>query len=191
MQKSLSMDNRIKIHDKYFVPYIPNEKLIKAIDNVAAKLNADFEGKDEYPLILPVLSGSIIFAGHLLPRLHFNNELSAIRVSSYEGTRSTGNIKEILGLTTDVQGRTVIIVEDIVDTGKTIIKLIDNLTFRGAKDIRVCTMFTKPEVYKYDRPLEYVAMKVENKFIVGFGLDYDQIGRHLADIYILDDNQND
>src|SRR5574344_2604265 len=107
MQKSLSMDNRIKIHDKYFVPYIPNEKLIKAIDNVAAKLNADFEGKDEYPLILPVLSGSIIFAGHLLPRLHFNSELSAIRVSSYEGTRSTGNIKEILGLTTDVQGRTV------------------------------------------------------------------------------------
>ena len=185
------MNKRVKFHDKYFVPYIPHDALMKAIDNVAAQVNADYKDSGKVPVVLCVLSGSIVFCGYLLTKLEFPCELAAIKVTSYEGTRSTGNIKDVLGLTTDVDGRDVIIIEDIVDTGTTIIKLCEHLAFRGAKDIKICTMFTKPEVYHYDRKLDYVGMEVDNKFIVGFGLDYDQLGRNLPEIYILDDNQSD
>ncbi|MBR5736163.1 MAG: adenylate kinase [Bacteroidales bacterium] len=185
------MNKRVKFHDKYFVPYIPHDALMKAIDNVAAQINADYKDSGKVPVVLCVLSGSIVFCGYLLTKLEFPCELAAIKVTSYEGTRSTGNIKDVLGLTTDVDGRDVIIIEDIVDTGTTIIKLREHLAFRGAKDIKICTMFTKPEVYHYDRKLDYVGMEVDNKFIVGFGLDYDQLGRNLPEIYILDDNQSD
>ncbi|MBO4657537.1 MAG: adenylate kinase [Bacteroidales bacterium] len=183
------MDKRVKLHDKYFVPYIPHKDLIKAVDEVAAKVNADYKDSGKVPVVLCVLSGSIVFCGHLLTRLDFPCELAAIKVTSYEGTRSTGNIKEVLGLTTDVDGRDVIIVEDIVDTGNTIIKLCEHLAFRGAASIKICTMFLKPEVYHKDRKLDYVGMEVANKFIVGFGLDYDQLGRNIPDVYILDKNQ--
>ncbi len=184
------MDKRIKLHDKYFVPYIPQNVLMKAVDDVAAKVNADYKDSGKIPVVICVLNGSIVFAGLLLTRLEFPCELAAIRVTSYEGTRSTGNIKDVLGLTTDVDGRDVILVEDIVDTGNTILKLCEHLAFRGAKVVKICTMFTKPEVYHYDRKLDYVGMEIKNKFVVGFGLDYDQLGRNLPEIYILDDNQS-
>ena len=185
------MIDRVKIHDKYFIPYIPQETLLKAVDEVAAKVNADYKDSGKVPVVLCVLSGSIVFSGYLLTRLEFPCELAAIKVTSYDGTKSTGNIKEVLGLTTDVDGRDVIIIEDIVDTGTTILKLCEHLAFRGARDIKICTMFTKPEVYHHDRKLDYVGMEIANKFIVGFGLDYDQLGRNLPSVYILDDNQTD
>ena len=145
------MDNRVKLHDKYFKSYISHETLIKAVDEVAAKINADYKDSGKTPVVLCVLSGSIVFSGYLLTRLEFPCELAAIKVTSYEGTRSTGNIKEVLGLTTDVDGRDVIIIEDIVDTGATIVKLCEHLSFRGATDVKICTMFVKPEVYHKDR----------------------------------------
>ncbi|MBO7488057.1 MAG: adenylate kinase [Bacteroidales bacterium] len=182
------MDRRIKLHDKYFVPYISQDVLMKAVDDVAAKVNADYKDSGKIPVVICVLNGSIVFAGLLLTRLEFPCELAAIRVTSYEGTRSTGNIKDVLGLTTDVDGRDVILIEDIVDTGNTIIKLCEHLAFRGAKVVKICTMFTKPEVYHYDRKLDYVGMEIQNKFVVGFGLDYDQLGRNIPDLYILDEN---
>lgn len=185
------MDKRIKLHDKYFVPYIPQDVLMKAVDDVAAKVNADYKDSGKIPVVICVLNGSIVFAGLLLTRLEFPCELAAIRVTSYEGTRSTGNIKDVLGLTTDVDGRDVILIEDIVDTGNTILKLCEHLAFRGAKVIKICTMFTKPEVYHYDRKLDYVGMEIKNKFVVGFGLDYDQLGRNLPDLYILDENPSE
>ncbi|MBP5302632.1 MAG: adenylate kinase [Bacteroidales bacterium] len=185
------MDKRIKLHDKYFVPYIPQDDLMKAVDDVAAKVNADYKDSGKIPVVICVLNGSIVFAGLLLTRLEFPCELAAIRVTSYEGTRSTGNIKDVLGLTTDVDGRDVILIEDIVDTGNTILKLCEHLAFRGAKVIKICTMFTKPEVYHYDRKLDYVGMEIKNKFVVGFGLDYDQLGRNLPDLYILDENPSE
>ncbi|MBR0534035.1 MAG: adenylate kinase [Bacteroidales bacterium] len=185
------MDKRIKLHDKYFVPYIPQNVLMKAVDDVAAKVNADYKDSGKIPVVICVLNGSIVFAGLLLTRLEFPCELAAIRVTSYEGTRSTGNIKDVLGLTTDVDGRDVILIEDIVDTGNTILKLCEHLAFRGAKVVKICTMFTKPEVYHYDRKLDYVGMEIKNKFVVGFGLDYDQLGRNLPDLYILDENPSE
>lgn len=178
--------DRIKLFDKYFVPFIPHEQIMKAIDDVADRINKDFEGCTDVPLIVCVLNGSIIFTGELMQRFTFTCELTSIRVSSYQGTSSTGQIKQIIGLQNNIAGRRAIIVEDIVDTGATIVDLKNRLTEAGASDVRVCTMLFKEEVYKQSVKLDYVGIKIPNKFIVGFGLDYDQIGRNTKDIYILE-----
>jgi Adenylate kinase and related kinases len=177
---------RIHLKDKYFVPYIPYERLEKAIDDVAERINHDFKNFDGIPIVLCVLNGSILFTGELMKRLNFPCEFSSVRLSSYEGTLSTGITRKVLGLTSSIKGRTIIVVEDIVDTGKTITDLYALLLDAGAEDVKICTMLLKPEVYKKDLKLDYVAMEIENRFIVGFGLDYDQLGRNYKDIYILD-----
>jgi adenylate kinase len=179
---------RILLKDKYFVPYIPNKRLEKAIDAVAERINHDFRDFNGVPIVLCVLNGSILFTAELMKRLDFTCEFSSIRLSSYEGTLSSGVTRKVLGLTSSIKGRTVIVVEDIVDTGKTITDLHSLLLEAGASDVKICTMLLKPEVYKRDLKLDYVAMEIENRFIVGFGLDYDQLGRNLKDIYILDTN---
>ncbi len=175
----------VTIFGKEFVPYISNDKIIEAVDGVAAKINKDFAGGDVVPVMLCVLNGSIVFCGHLLPRLNFPLEIASIRLSSYEGTKSTGKMRELMGLDIDIKGRTVVIVEDIVDTGFTIESLVNQLKERGAADIRVCTFSLKRDVYKLDIPMDYVAMDLPNKFVVGWGLDYDQLGRNLDSIYVL------
>lgn len=178
--------DRILLKDKYFVPYIPYRKLEKAIDSVAERINKDFKNFDGIPIILCVLNGSIMFTAELMKRFDFPCELSSVRLASYEGTVSTGVTRKILGLTTAIKGRTVIVVEDIVDTGKTITDLHETLLQAGAGEVKICTMLLKPDVYKQPLKLDYVAMEIENRFIVGFGLDYDQLGRNSKDIYILD-----
>ena len=177
---------RILLKDKYFVPYIKYERLEKAIDRVAERINHDFKDFDGVPIVICVLNGSILFTGELMKRLNFPCEFSSVRLSSYEGTLSTGITRKVLGLTSSIKGRTIIVVEDIVDTGKTITDLYALLLDAGAADVKICTMLLKPEVYKKDLKLDYVAMEIENRFIVGFGLDYDQLGRNSKDIYILD-----
>lgn len=181
------MKDRITLKDKNFVPYIKYEELEKAFDEVAAKLNADFKETKEIPILLCVLNGSVMFCSELMKRLDFPIEFSSVRLASYEGTTSTGVTRKVLGLTTAIKNRTVIAVEDIVDTGKTIVDLCTLLKEAGARDVRICTMLYKPEVYKQNVPLDYVGKAIDNKFIVGFGLDYDQLGRNLRDIYILDE----
>ena len=180
------MENRIKLHDKTFKRFIPHETVEAAIDRLAGKINQDYEGITEAPVLLCVLNGSILFTAELMKRLDFNVELVSIKLSSYEGTRSTGVVREAMGLTGDIKGKEVIIVEDIVDTGRTIENLVHLLQERGAYKIKVCTMLLKPEMYKKDIPLDYVAMEIPDDFIVGFGLDYDELGRNINDIYVLD-----
>lgn len=182
--------NRILLKDKYFVPYIPYGRIEKAIDDVAARINSDFRDFDGVPIVLCVLNGSILFTAELMKRFTFTCELSSVRLASYEGTLSTGVTRKILGLTTAIKGRTVIVVEDIVDTGKTITDLYDILLEAGAAEVKICTMLLKPDVYKKDLKLDYVALEIENRFIVGFGLDYDQLGRNYKDIYILEKEAN-
>ncbi|HOG41434.1 MAG TPA: hypoxanthine phosphoribosyltransferase, partial [Bacteroidales bacterium] len=177
---------RIKLHDKYFVPYIRYEEISKAIDVVAEKINKDFRGREKPPILLCVLNGSIMFTGELMKRITFPCEITSIRLASYEGTLSSGKTKTILGLTADIKGRDLIIVEDIVDTGTTIYDIHKTLTIAGANDIKICTLLLKPEVYNKSLRLDYVAMEVDNRFLVGFGLDYNQLGRNSKDIYILD-----
>lgn len=178
--------DRIKLHDKTFRRFIDNDQIEKAIDAVAEKVNRDFEGCEDVPIVLCVLNGAIMFTAGLLRRLRFNAELMSIKLSSYQGTQSTGTVLNVLGLTGDVRGRRVIITEDIVDTGNTVVALKEMLLDKGAKEVRICSMLLKPEVYSKPVKLEYVGMEIPNAFIVGYGLDYDELGRNYEDIYVLD-----
>ena len=177
---------RVKLYDKTFRTFIPYEKIEKAIDGVAEKVNADFRDCTDIPILLCVLNGSIMFTAELMKRLDFNCEIVSIKLSSYSGTQSTGDVRQVMGLTADITGRRVIIVEDIVDSGNTIVELRKILADKGAAESYVCTMLLKPDACRKDISLDYVAMEIPNDFIVGFGLDYNEIGRNLKDIYVLD-----
>lgn len=178
---------KIRLFDKTFKTFIPYEKIMKAINDVAERINGDFKGCEDIPVLLCVLNGSIMFTAELMQRLEFNCELVSTKLTSYEGTSTSGRVRQAMGLTSDIRGRRVIIVEDIVDTGNTIVELKRILKEAGAAESVVCTLLFKPDSYTKDIPLEYVAMQIPNDFIVGFGLDYNEIGRSLKDIYILDE----
>ena len=180
-----AMKEKIVLHDKTFVPFISNEEIEKAIDELAARMNAEFEGCEDVPVLLCVLNGAILFTAELMKRLDFPIELMSMKLSSYTGTHTSGEVKTVMGLTGNVKDRMVIIVEDIVDTGNTIVKIKEILKDAGAKDSKVCTLLLKPEVYKQEYRLDYVGKSIPNAFIVGFGLDYDELGRNLPDIYVL------
>lgn len=177
---------KIIIKDKTFRTFIPYEEIARAIDKVAEKINADFEDCKEPPVLLCVLNGSIMFMGELMRRLRFDCQIVSTKLTSYEGTQTTGKVKQAIGLTADIKGRTVIVIEDIVDTGNTVVALKEILKENGASDSRICTLLFKPDAYKKDIKLDYVAMEIPNDFIVGFGLDYDEYGRNYKDIYVLD-----
>lgn len=178
---------KVILKDKTFKTFIPYEKIAGAIDEVAAKINADFKDCEDIPILLCVLNGSIMFTAELMKRLTFQCELISIKLTSYEGTNTTGRVKQAMGLTRPVKGRRVIIIEDIVDSGNTIVALKEIMAENGASESRICTMLLKPDTYKQDVVLDYVAMEIPNDFIVGFGLDYDELGRNLKDIYVLDE----
>lgn len=177
---------KVTLKDKTFRKFIPYEKIEAAINEVADKINKDFEGCEDFPILLCVLNGSIMFMGELMKRLDFNCQIVSTKLTSYAGTETTGQVKETMGLTADITGRRVIIIEDIVDSGNTIVALKQILANKGASESRICTLLLKPEAYRKDIKLDYVAMEIPNDFIVGFGLDYDEYGRNLKDIYVLD-----
>lgn len=177
--------DKITLKDKVFKPYISNAEIMESIDRMTEKINRDFEGCTDVPIVLCVLNGAIIFTAEVMKRLRFNCELVSIKMSSYQGTSSTGTVLTMLGLTADVTGRRVIICEDIVDTGNTIVALKELLIDKGASEVKICTMLVKPEVYKKSEKLDYVAKEIPNAFIVGFGLDYDELGRNYPDIYVI------
>lgn len=181
-------NNRIRLWDKTFKPYILAEKLDEAIDAVADRINADFAGCEDIPVVLCVLNGAIMFTGELMQKFTFPCELVSIKLSSYQGTQSTGTVLNILGLTADVRGRRVIICEDVVDTGNTITALKELLLAKGCGEVRICTMLFKPDVYKKQDKIDYVGMSIPNEFIVGHGLDYNELGRNGKDIYVIDND---
>lgn len=181
---------RIKIHDKYFKPYITNAQIEDSIQKVADKLNEDLKDSD-IPIFLSVLNGSFMFTASLMQKINFTCDIVFIKLQSYCGTSSSGKVKQVMGLSKSVKGRTVVIVEDIVDTGTTIEELYGILKDEGADEIKVCTLMYKPGSYKKKIKIDYVANSIPNDFIVGFGLDYDQLGRQYKDIYVIDENQQD
>ena len=175
----------VQLYDKSFKLYMSYEEIQKAIDEVAEKINNDLKG-EHTPIFLGVLTGSFMFFGDLMKRIDMECETCFIRLASYEGTSSTGEVKQMLGLTQSVKDRNVVVVEDIVDTGGTIMELDRILRNNGAKSVRIATLMFKPDSYKGSIKIDYPACSIPNDFIVGFGLDYDQIGRNLKDIYVLD-----
>jgi hypoxanthine phosphoribosyltransferase len=177
------MKEIIQLHDKKFIKYIAAQQIDEAITVVAHQLNKDYI--DDPPLILVTLNGAIVFAADLLKQIQFSSVLSCIKLSSYQGTKSTENMKTLIGLNEDVTGKRVLIIEDIVDTGKTYETLVNLLNEKGAKEIRIATLTMKPDAYKLDLPVHYVGINIPDKFVVGRGLDYDGLGRNLNDIYQL------
>lgn len=175
--------NIVKIKDKTFKTSIPEEEILKKVTAVADKINADMADKN--PLLLAVLNGSFVFAADLMRMINIPCEISFVKLASYQGTTSTGTVKEVIGINEDISGRTVIIVEDIVESGLTMKRMIESLGTRNPESIHICTLLLKPERLKVPLDIEYVAMEIPNDFILGYGLDYDQQGRNLRDIYTL------
>ena len=171
----------VKVIDKEFSLYIPQAKIEAGIQSVADQINHDLIGKN--PLFLVVLNGAFMFASELFKRLTIPCEISFVKLSSYSGTETTNVVRELIGLDHSLEGRHVIIVEDIVDTGHTIKYTIQKLKDLKATDVRIATMMFKPKSFQYDYPIDDKAMDIDDDFIIGYGLDYDQQGRNLPDIY--------
>ena len=178
--------DKIKLLDRRFKKMIPAEEIDKAVERVAEQLNERYAGKN--PVFLGVLSGSFLFLSDLVRKFNFDSRLAFVKISSYEGTQSTGNVKQQLGIDFDIEGKDIIIVEDIVETGHSMNYLLDYLQQRNPASVSICTLFFKPEKFLYEYKIDYVAMPIGNEFIVGYGLDYNQIGRNLKDIYVLDED---
>ena len=174
----------IVIHDHTFKTKISSAEIQKAVAEVAKQINKDLKGKK--PLFLAVLNGSFMFAADLMKKINIECEISFVKVASYEGTQSTGNMKQLIGINEDIKGRTVVVIEDIVDTGNTIENIWNELNTMGVAELKVATLLFKPEAYTKTVPLDYVAIVIPNDFIVGYGLDYKGLGRNLEDIYVLD-----
>ena len=175
----------VKIKDLTFKTFIPESEIQQRVKAVAEKINKDLDGKN--PLLLAVLNGSFVFAADLIRNITIPCEISFVKLASYQGTTSTGKIKEVIGLNEDLTGRTVVIVEDIVDTGFTMKRMIETLGTRHPESIHICSLLVKPDKLQVPLNIEYAAIEIPNDFIVGYGLDYDQQGRQLRDIYTIVD----
>lgn len=173
--------NNIKVRDKEFSLFLSAEEIDKGVEIVAEMINQDMEGRD--PLFLCVLNGAFIFASDLLKKVTVDCEISFVKLSSYVGTQTTNTVRELIGLDQVLYGRTVVIVEDIIDTGVTIAYTLEKLRKLGASDVRIATLLFKPEAFKKNYAIDYVGIVIPNDFIVGYGLDYDGHGRNYPDIY--------
>lgn len=175
---------RIKLWDKEFEISLPYEEIQAAIQKMAAQMKRDFEGKNA--LFVCILNGSFMFAADLMKELELlDAEISFLKLASYSGTASSGEIKELIGLNENIKDRTVVILEDIVDSGHTIADVIAQINARGAKEVKIATLLFKPDSLKSKIHLDYVGIEIPNDFIVGYGLDFDRRGRNLKDIYTL------
>ncbi len=176
--------DRITINGKTFRLSIPHEEILKQVERVAEEINRDIAGQD--PVFLCVLNGSFMFASDLMKCVKIPCELSFVKLSSYSGTSSSGQARQLIGLTDDLRGRVVVVVEDIIDSGLTLFKILDLLWEHMPKAVKVCSLLVKPDKHKAHLPVDYVGMEIPNDFIVGYGLDYDGKGRNLPSIYTME-----
>ncbi|UFH55534.1 hypoxanthine phosphoribosyltransferase [Spirosoma sp. KNUC1025] len=174
----------ITIKDKTFVPFIASEAIQTRIRELAEQINKEYAGKQ--PLLVVILNGAFLFAADLAKHLTIPCEITFLRVSSYKGTASTGQLKEVLGLTEPVTDRDLIVIEDIVDTGKTLYDICNQLQAQGPSSLAIATLLYKPEAIQQPLDLQYVGFEIENRFVLGYGLDYDGLGRNTPDILVLE-----
>lgn len=175
----------IQVHDKFFKPYLSVEQLNEQIKRIAGEISAEYKGKT--PLFIAILNGSFMFASDLFKELEIEAEICFIKLASYKGTKSTGQVITSIGLDENLKDRHIILVEDIVDTGKTMHQFLPQLINQSPASLKIATLLHKPEALQYPLHLDYIGFKVPNKFLLGFGLDYDGLGRNLKEIYQLID----
>lgn len=180
------MEGRIKVGDKYFRPYRSRDLIAQDLERVAQQIRNDYS-KIDRPLFLAMLNGAFVFAADLARAVPGDVEMEFVRYSTYAGLESSGQTRQLIGLGIPIEGRHILIVEDIIDTGYTIRALLADLKNRGAASIRIATMFFKKEAYKETIPIDYVGHEIPNLFVVGYGLDYAGLGRNLPDLHILDE----
>jgi len=173
----------IKIKDKSFRVFIPEAEIKARVKALAEQMSKDLDGKE--PIFLAVLNGSFIFAADLMREMTIPCEISFVKLASYQGTTSTGKVQEVLGINENLSGRTVVIVEDIVESGQTMNQMIESLGTRNPASVHICTLFFKPEKLQKELTLDYVAFSIPDDFILGYGLDYDGLGRELKDVYTI------
>lgn len=173
---------KIKLIDKEFQLYIPYEKIRSVIERMALEMNRDLQGTN--PLFVCVLNGAFMFAADLFKRIEISGaEITFVKMASYHGTRSSGTIRQLIGLSEAIEGRTVVVLEDIVDSGSTIEEILAQLAILKPMEVKIATLLSKPEAMVKQVNLDYVGLEIPNDFIVGYGLDYDGHGRNLTDIY--------
>ena len=178
------MDNNIvQVHDRYFEPFIAEETIQREVTRLALEMNRDLAAKD--PIFLGILNGAFMFASDLYKQLNFPCQITFLKLASYSGTKSTGSVKQLIGINRDLKGRVVVVLEDIVDTGVTLETIIRQLSGYEPQEIRVATFLHKPEATVKEVKLDYVGIEIPNNFILGYGLDYDGYGRNFREIYQL------
>ena len=175
----------VLIHDKTFIPFISRSEINIRISQIAAQINEEYAGKK--PLLIGILNGAFIFAADLFRELTIEAEISFIKLASYKGTSSTGSVVTAIGLAEQLHDRHIIVVEDIIDTGKTLHSFLPQLLDHQPASVKIATFLTKPTALRYPVTADFIAFKIENKFVVGYGLDYDGLGRNLKELYILQD----
>jgi hypoxanthine phosphoribosyltransferase len=173
--------DHIRIHDRKFHILLGSKEIQTRIKKISEQLNTDLCGKDV--VFLVILNGSFLFASDLIRQIRFHCRISFVKLASYEGTNSTGSVRQLIGLNEVLENKTVVIVEDIVDSGNTLSTVVDNLLGMHPADLKVVTLLLKPDAYEYNYRIDYVGFKIPNHFVVGYGLDYDGLGRNLNDIY--------
>lgn len=184
LRDSIQQMGNITLHDKEFRPFIEAAEIDQAITRIAGQMNRDLA--DARPLFLSILNGSFMFTSDLVKQIIIpDTQISFVKIASYDGTSSTGEIKELIGLKEDVQDRTVVILEDIIDTGRSMKYLLEYLQAKNPKRVIVATLFHKPQAAVYQIPISYKGIELGNDFVVGRGLDYDGLGRNYPDLYIL------
>lgn len=175
--------NEIKILDKYFVPYLTEKEIQEKVKELADRISREYEGKT--PLFISVLNGSFMFSSDLFKYLGIDCEICFIKLASYKGTTSTGHVITSIGMDTEIKGRNVIILEDIIDTGKTMHQFLPQVMNQQPASLKVAALLHKPEATEYDVPIDYCCFSIPNRFVVGYGLDYDGYGRNIREIYQL------
>tara|TARA_B100001175_G_C19408234_1_gene589738 strand:+ start:255 stop:791 length:537 start_codon:yes stop_codon:yes gene_type:complete len=175
---------KVRLKDKSFQLFIDSKELNDSIESLSNKINQDYSERE--PIFLCVLNGAFVFAAELIKRFNHECQVSFVKLSSYQGVQSSGTINSLIGLNEDIKGKDVIIVEDIVDTGQTIANIVENILNKNPRSIEVATLLYKPKSYQKQIPIKYRAIEIGNDFIVGFGLDYNGLGRNLEEIYIIE-----
>ncbi len=171
----------IKVHDKEFIPYLTSDEIAEQVNRVAAEINADYEGKK--PLFIAILNGAFMFASDLFKQITLDTEICFIKLASYKGVKSTGKVITAIGLDVDLYNRDVIIIEDIVDTGKTLAHFLPQLEHQQPASLKIASLLHKPGAMIHPIKIDYLGFTIPNNFVIGYGLDYDGLGRNIKEIY--------
>ncbi len=172
----------LKVHEREFEPFIFSDEVALRVQEIAQQISTEYEGKN--PLFLAVLNGAFIFAADLLRQISLQSEISFVKIASYEGTQSSGSIKQLIGFTEALEGRHVVILEDIVDTGLSMQHIIEQVKKHQPASVKIATLLLKPTSLKVDLKIDYTGFEIESRFVLGYGMDYDGIGRNLPHIYV-------